>query len=91
MRCYATQFPKAKEFIFERIRAAAMHDGIAAGYEAGELFASPRTLGTRDLVHFLFGQTAGRRAAQAGNSLASSRTNPFGSPDGKRSIASVAV
>jgi N-acetylglucosamine malate deacetylase 1 len=57
VRCYATQFPQAKEFIFERIRAAAMHDGIAAGYEAGELFASPRTLGTRDLVHFLFGQT----------------------------------
>ncbi len=56
VRCYATQFPKAKEFIFDRIRAAAMHDGIAAGYDAGELFASPRTLGTRDLVHFLFGQ-----------------------------------
>ena len=49
--------PKAKEFIFERIRAAAMHDGTAAGYDAGELFASTRTLGTRDLVHFLFGQT----------------------------------
>ncbi len=56
VRCYATQFPKAKEFIFERIRAAALHDGIAAGYDAGELFASTRTLGTRDLVHFLFGQ-----------------------------------
>ena len=49
-------FPSTKEFIFDRIRAAAMHDGIAAGYDAGELFASPRTLGTRDLVHFLFGQ-----------------------------------
>ncbi|MGE0692487.1 MAG: PIG-L family deacetylase [Pirellulales bacterium] len=55
IRCYATQFPKHKEFIYERVRAAAMHDGMAAGYEAGELFASPRTLGTRDLVHFLFG------------------------------------
>ena len=57
VRCYATQFPAAKEFIYEKIRAAAMHDGMAAGYEAGELFASPRTLGTRDLVHFLFGQS----------------------------------
>ncbi len=57
VRCYATQFPAAKEFIYEKIRASAMHDGIAAGYEAGELFASPRTLGTRDLVHFLFGQS----------------------------------
>ncbi len=56
IRCYATQFPKEKEFIYERVRAAAMHDGIAAGYDAGELFASTRTLGTRDLVHFLFGQ-----------------------------------
>ncbi len=57
VRCYATQFSKAKEFIFERIRAAAMHDGTAAGYDAGELFAATRTLGTRDLIHFLFGQT----------------------------------
>ncbi len=59
VRCYATQFPKHKEFIFDRIRAAAMHDGISAGYDAGELFASTRTLGTRDLVHFLFGQVPG--------------------------------
>ena len=59
VRCYATQFPKAKEFIFEKVRATAMHDGIAAGYDAGELFASTRTLGTRDLVHFLFGQSPG--------------------------------
>jgi bacillithiol biosynthesis deacetylase BshB1 len=57
VRCYATQFPKSKEHIFERIRASAMHDGISAGYDAGELFAATRTLGTRDLVHFLFGQT----------------------------------
>jgi LmbE family N-acetylglucosaminyl deacetylase len=64
VRCYATQFPKAKEFIFERVRAAAMHDGIAAGYDAGELFASTRALGTRDLVHFLFGQTPGDEPRQ---------------------------
>jgi bacillithiol biosynthesis deacetylase BshB1 len=56
IRCYATQFPKHKEFIYDKVRAAAVHDGMAAGYNAGELFASPRTLGTRDLVHFLFGQ-----------------------------------
>jgi bacillithiol biosynthesis deacetylase BshB1 len=57
VRCYATQFPKAKEHIYDRIRAIAMHAGISAGYDAGELFAATRTLGTRDLVHFLFGQT----------------------------------
>ncbi|MEX2114898.1 MAG: PIG-L family deacetylase [Pirellulales bacterium] len=56
IRCYATQFPQQKEFIYDKVRAAAIHDGMAAGYNAGELFASPRTLGTRDLVHFLFGQ-----------------------------------
>lgn len=56
IRCYATQFPKHKEFIYDKVRAAAVHDGMAAGYNAGEFFASPRTLGTRDLVHFLFGQ-----------------------------------
>ncbi len=55
IRCYATQFPKHKEYIFDKVRAAAVHDGMAAGYDAGELFASPRTLGTRDLIHFLFG------------------------------------
>jgi LmbE family N-acetylglucosaminyl deacetylase len=57
IRCYATQFPPAKEHIFERVRAVALNQGTAAGYSAGELFASPRTLGTRDLMHFLFGLT----------------------------------
>ena len=57
VRCYATQFPPAKEYIYERVRGFAMQQGVAAGYTAGELFTSPRTLGTRDLVHFLFGQT----------------------------------
>ncbi len=56
IRCYATQFPKHKEFIYDKVRAAAIHDGMAAGYNAGELFVSPRTLGARDLVQFLFGQ-----------------------------------
>ncbi len=55
MRCYKTQFPPAKSYVFERIRAFALQQGIAAGYAAGELFASTRTLGTRDLMHFLFG------------------------------------
>jgi LmbE family N-acetylglucosaminyl deacetylase len=55
VRCYQTQFPTAKQHIFERVRAMALHCGTSAGYTAGELFASPRTLGTRDLMHFLFG------------------------------------
>jgi len=57
VRCYKTQFPPAKEHVFDRVAAMALSNGIAAGYNAGELFISPRTLGTRDLIHFLFGLT----------------------------------
>ena len=55
IRCYETQFPPAKAHVLERVKALALQQGTAAGYTAGELFASPRTLGTRDLMHFLFG------------------------------------
>lgn len=62
VRCYATQFPPAKAHVFDRIRNIALHHGSAAGYAAGELLASPRTLGTRDLMGFLFG-LSGQRAS----------------------------
>lgn len=55
IRCYQTQFAARKEFIYDRVKAAAIHDGTAAGFDAGEVLASTRALGTRDLVHFLFG------------------------------------
>jgi N-acetylglucosamine malate deacetylase 1 len=55
IRCYETQFPPAKAHVMDRVRAFALQQGQAAGYNAGELLASPRTLGTRDLMHFLFG------------------------------------
>jgi N-acetylglucosamine malate deacetylase 1 len=55
VRCYKTQFPPPKAYVFERIRAFALSQGQAAGYPAGELLASTRTLGTADLMHFLFG------------------------------------
>jgi bacillithiol biosynthesis deacetylase BshB1 len=55
VRCYATQFPQAKAHVFDRVRALAIEFGMAAGFKAGELFASPRALGTPDLMHFLFG------------------------------------
>jgi LmbE family N-acetylglucosaminyl deacetylase len=57
IRCYETQFPPAKGHVLERVRAFALQQGQAAGYDAGELFVSTRTLGTRDLMHFLFGLT----------------------------------
>jgi LmbE family N-acetylglucosaminyl deacetylase len=55
IRCYQTQFPPAKAHVIERVRAMNLLQGAAAGYQAGELFISPRTLGTRDLMHFVFG------------------------------------
>jgi len=55
VRCYQTQFPPEKEYVFERIRAFALQQGMAAGLPAGELLVSPRTLGTKDLMRSLFG------------------------------------
>ncbi len=53
--CYASQFPAAKTHILDRFRAFAVQQGMAAGFEAGELIASPATWGTRDLMGLLFG------------------------------------
>lgn len=50
IRCYATQFPPAKQRVFKRVRATAIACGIAADFEAGESFASARPLGCVDLV-----------------------------------------
>jgi bacillithiol biosynthesis deacetylase BshB1 len=54
VRCYETQFPVAKAHVLERVKAVAIHHGTAAGYQAGEVLLSPRTLGTRDLMRTLF-------------------------------------
>ena len=59
VRAYQTQFPPTKHHVIDRVRALALHHGAAAGYAAGEVLASPRTLGTRDLMHFLFGLKPG--------------------------------
>ena len=54
IRCYQTQFPPAKAYVFERIRGAALLTGSAAGFSAGETFVGTRPLGTTDLMQFLF-------------------------------------
>ena len=54
VRCYKTQFPPAKAHIFDRIRALNEHQGMAAGFAAGELLASPKTLGTTNVMQILF-------------------------------------
>ena len=52
--CYKTQFPPAKSDFLERFRAYAQQQGMAAGFAAGEVLASPAALGTRDLMGLLF-------------------------------------
>jgi len=52
--CYETQFPPNKRHVLERVRAAAILTGTAAGVGAGEAFVSPRPIATTDLVTSLF-------------------------------------
>lgn len=52
--CYQTQFPPQKRQVLERVRAAAILSGTAAGFEAGETFVSVRAIGTKNLVESLF-------------------------------------
>lgn len=59
VKCYETQFPPEKAHVFDRVRSYAVQHGNVAGFKAGELLASPRMLGTRDLMHFLFGLRPG--------------------------------
>ena len=64
IRCYETQFgTKSEKQIEERVRAFAIQLGTASGFPAGEMFSSPRLIGTRDLMHFLFGQKRGDQPA----------------------------
>jgi len=54
IRCYETQFPPEKNYIFDRVRGAAVYLGSTAGYFAGELFHTTRAIGTPDLMQLLF-------------------------------------
>ncbi len=64
IRCYETQFgAKPEKQIEERVLAFAVQLGTGAGFSAGEMFSSPRLIGTRDLMHFLFGQKPGDQPA----------------------------
>ncbi len=48
--CYQTQFPPEKRGIFKRVEAQALAAGAAAGFGAGELFSTTRSLGCQDLL-----------------------------------------
>jgi LmbE family N-acetylglucosaminyl deacetylase len=54
VRCYETQFPPDKAYVFDRIRGAAEYIGALAGYKAGEIFFCTKALGTPDLMKSLF-------------------------------------
>jgi N-acetylglucosamine malate deacetylase 1 len=51
--CYGSQFAHRPE-ILDRIRAFNQQQGMAAGFEAGEVMASPTALATRDLMGLVF-------------------------------------
>jgi LmbE family N-acetylglucosaminyl deacetylase len=52
VRCYATQFPAAKAGIFGAIETMNRYHGITAGFEAGELFLTYRSVGVDDLMRW---------------------------------------
>jgi LmbE family N-acetylglucosaminyl deacetylase len=50
IRAYSTQFPPSKARIFGAVEAMNRYHGLTAGFEAGELFLTYRTVGVTDLV-----------------------------------------
>ena len=54
IECYKTQFPPAKQRIFDRVRHGAIALGTAAGFAAGEIVIPVKPIGTRDLVDSLY-------------------------------------
>ena len=55
IRCYKTQFPPSKAYIFDRVRGLAIAAGAAANCYAGETFISTRALRTKDLLQSVLG------------------------------------
>jgi len=52
VRCYATQFPAKKAGIFGAIETMNRYQGLTAGFEAGELFMTYRSVGVADLMRW---------------------------------------
>lgn len=50
IRAYKTQFPPAKSGIFRIVEAMNRYQGATAGFEAGEVFATYRSVGVGDLM-----------------------------------------
>ena len=54
IRCYKSQFPPEKEYLFDRVDAADRYLGRSAGVTAAEMLLSPRPVVVKDLLHTLF-------------------------------------
>lgn len=52
VRCYSTQFPPAKAGIYGAIETMNRYQGLTAGFEAGEVFLTYRSVGVDDLVRW---------------------------------------
>lgn len=69
IRAYATQFPKAKEHVFQLVEGRARMHGAAAGFAAGEVVLPTTPLGVRDMVDTVlsFGTPPGTSESQSSN------------------------
>jgi N-acetylglucosamine malate deacetylase 1 len=52
IRAYSTQFPAAKAGVFGAIETMNRYHGLTAGFEAGELFMTYRSVGVDDLMRW---------------------------------------
>lgn len=52
VRSYATQFPATKAGVFGAIETMNRYHGLTAGFEAGEIFMTYRSVGIDDLMHW---------------------------------------
>jgi LmbE family N-acetylglucosaminyl deacetylase len=52
IRCYETQFPAAKVGIFKAVETMNRYHGLTAGFEAGEIFLTYRSVGVDDLMRW---------------------------------------
>ncbi len=52
IRCYQTQFPASKAGIFRAVETMNRYHGLTAGFEAGELFMTYRSVGVDDLMRW---------------------------------------
>jgi N-acetylglucosamine malate deacetylase 1 len=52
IRCYQTQFPATKAGLFKAVEAMNRYQGLTAGFEAGEVFMTHRSVGLDDLMRW---------------------------------------